>query len=208
MERLGYHYKIVRLLQALCKTSKNTVRVNQKLTDWFPTQTGVRQGCILSPQLINILLEFLKDISGVTGRGGGQGQSTPSPETSDWEISADIPGRGKMEQKQNENRKREGGKLRIFFVFVFVFCCCCCCCCCCFVFCFLFLFLFLFCFVCLFFYFCFCFCFFVNLKFVDDIVLLASDESDLQTLVDKLQEWSKTFGLKGHWTIFYHFLFN
>ena len=59
MEHLGYPSKIVRLLQALYKTSKSAVRVNQELTDWFPTQTGVRQGCILSPQLFNILLELV-----------------------------------------------------------------------------------------------------------------------------------------------------
>ena len=59
MEHLGYPSKIVRLLQALYKTSKSAVRVNQELTDWFPTHTGVRQGCILSPQLFNILLELV-----------------------------------------------------------------------------------------------------------------------------------------------------
>ena len=59
MEHLGYPSKIVRLLQVLYKTSKSAVRVNQELTDWFPTHTGVRQGCILSPQLFNILLEFV-----------------------------------------------------------------------------------------------------------------------------------------------------
>ena len=63
MEHLGYPSKIVRLLQALYKTSKTAVRVNQELTDWFPTQTGVRQGCILSPQLFNILLELVLRLS-------------------------------------------------------------------------------------------------------------------------------------------------
>ena len=34
-----------------------------------------------------------------------------------------------------------------------------------------------------------------NLRFADDIVLLAPSENDLQTLVDKVQEWSKKFRL-------------
>ena len=58
-EHLGYPSKIVRLLQALYKTFKSAVRVNQELTDWFPTHTGVRQECIPSPQLCNILFELV-----------------------------------------------------------------------------------------------------------------------------------------------------
>ena len=33
------------------------------------------------------------------------------PETSDWEISADVS--GKSSRKKKENRKREGGKLKM-----------------------------------------------------------------------------------------------
>ena len=59
MEHLGYPSKIVRFLQALYKTSTSAVRVNQELTDWFPTHTGVRHGCILSHQQFKILLELV-----------------------------------------------------------------------------------------------------------------------------------------------------
>ena len=59
MEHLSYLSKTVCVLHALYKTSKSAVQVNQELTDWFPTHTGVRQGCILSPQLFNILLELV-----------------------------------------------------------------------------------------------------------------------------------------------------
>ena len=37
--------------------SQSAVRVNGSLTDWFTTKVGVRQGCIISSQLFNILLE-------------------------------------------------------------------------------------------------------------------------------------------------------
>ncbi len=59
MGNFGYSPKIIRLLQALYKASKSAVRVDGNLTDWFTTTTGVRQGCILSPQLFNILLELV-----------------------------------------------------------------------------------------------------------------------------------------------------
>ena len=56
MRHLGYPDKIVRLLQALYQISTSAVRVDDDITEWFRTLTGVRQGCILSPQLFNILL--------------------------------------------------------------------------------------------------------------------------------------------------------
>ena len=59
MQHLGYPSKIVNLLQSLYKIFKSAVRVDNDLTDWFQTLTGVRQGCILSPQLFNILLELV-----------------------------------------------------------------------------------------------------------------------------------------------------
>ena len=40
-----------RTIQALYIISQSAVRVNGSLTDWFSTCVGVRQGCIISPQL-------------------------------------------------------------------------------------------------------------------------------------------------------------
>lgn len=59
MKFFGYPAKYITLLQALYNKSKSAVRVNGELTDWFRTTVGVRQGCILSPQLFNILLELV-----------------------------------------------------------------------------------------------------------------------------------------------------
>ena len=59
MRFFGYSNKCISLLEALYKTSASAVRVNGELTDWFKTTVGVRQGCVLSPQLFNILLEIV-----------------------------------------------------------------------------------------------------------------------------------------------------
>ena len=59
MKFFGYSNKCICLLQALYKTSSSAVRVNGELTEWFQTTVGVRQGCVLSPQLFNILLELV-----------------------------------------------------------------------------------------------------------------------------------------------------
>ena len=55
----GFPNKIIRLLEVLYNKSQSSVRVIGDITDWFKTMVGVRQGCIISPQLFNILLEFV-----------------------------------------------------------------------------------------------------------------------------------------------------
>ena len=114
MKFFGYPDKITRLLQALYKQSQSTVRVNGDLTDWFATTVGVRQGCVLSPQLFNILLELVMLYA-----------------THEVCIGANIQG------KQIN-----------------------------------------------------------NLRFADDIVLMAESADDLQVLVDRVQDSSCNFGLK------------
>ena len=59
MKFFGYRDKITRLLQALYKQSQSAVRLNGDLTDWFATTVGVRQSCVLSPELFDILLELV-----------------------------------------------------------------------------------------------------------------------------------------------------
>jgi len=38
---------------------RRTVRVDEDLSEWFITISGVMQGCVLSPLLFNILLEVV-----------------------------------------------------------------------------------------------------------------------------------------------------
>ena len=44
-------------------------------------------------------------VSGITGGALGAGGQSASPETSDWEISADLPG------KKRQGKKRKGVKI-------------------------------------------------------------------------------------------------
>ena len=113
MHHLGYPSKVIDLLKALYGTSQSAVRVNGELTSWFSTRTGVRQGCVLSPQLFNILLELVLRLA-----------------IQDEQIGAKVNG-------QIIN----------------------------------------------------------NLRFADDIVLLAESKKDLQALVSKVDAFSKKFGL-------------
>eukprot|EP00057_Strongylocentrotus_purpuratus_P023161 XP_011677635.1 PREDICTED: uncharacterized protein LOC105444715 [Strongylocentrotus purpuratus] len=92
----------------------SAVRVNGELTDWFKTTVGVRQGCALSPQLFNILLEAVMLYA-----------------IHDTKIGVRVQG-----QLIN------------------------------------------------------------NLRFADDIVLIADNDRDLQTIVDLVHQSSSNFGLK------------
>ena len=42
-----------------------TVRTGHRTTDWFQTEKGVRQGCILSPCLFNLYAEYIMRNAGL-----------------------------------------------------------------------------------------------------------------------------------------------
>ena len=54
---MGFPPQLVQLLSSLYKNQKACVRIAGVLSDWFSIQKGVRQGCILSPYLFNIVSE-------------------------------------------------------------------------------------------------------------------------------------------------------
>ena len=47
------------LLRNLCAGQEATVRTGHGTTDWFQIGKGVYQGCILSPCLFNLYVEYL-----------------------------------------------------------------------------------------------------------------------------------------------------
>ena len=42
-----------------------TVRTGHGTTDWFKTEKGIRQGCILSPCLVNVNAEYIMRNAGL-----------------------------------------------------------------------------------------------------------------------------------------------
>jgi exonuclease III len=57
MRMHGVQEKLIRLIKSLYDKSEAAVRQDRQLTDWFRTTVGVRQGCTLSPDLFNLVLE-------------------------------------------------------------------------------------------------------------------------------------------------------
>lgn len=63
MRNFGIEEKLINLIQTVYKKAENAVRVEHDLTEWFKTEVGTRQGCILSPTLFIIILEAIYRIA-------------------------------------------------------------------------------------------------------------------------------------------------
>ena len=59
LAHIGIDKKIIKILEKLYEIFKCAVTIDGKLTEWFSVVVGVRQGCLLSPTLFNIFLEFV-----------------------------------------------------------------------------------------------------------------------------------------------------
>ena len=55
----GEDPKITSLIEAMYYSVECAVVINGQLTEWFRVETGVRQGCLLSPILFSFFLEFV-----------------------------------------------------------------------------------------------------------------------------------------------------
>ena len=59
------------LLRKLYEDQEATVRTGHGKTDWFQIGKGVRQGCILSPCLLNFYAEYIMRNAGLEETQGG-----------------------------------------------------------------------------------------------------------------------------------------
>jgi len=59
MMDMGYPLHFIDLLAKLYKKQLAKVKVAGTLSEWFRVKKGVRQGCVLSPYLFNILAEMV-----------------------------------------------------------------------------------------------------------------------------------------------------
>ena len=59
MKRFNINSKLIESIQHLHNKAESAVYFDGQIGEWFRTTTGVRQGCLLSPNtiLFNILLE-------------------------------------------------------------------------------------------------------------------------------------------------------
>jgi len=59
MTDMGYPIHLIDLLSKLFRKQLTKVKVAGTLSEWFLVKKGVRQGCVLSPYMINILMEMV-----------------------------------------------------------------------------------------------------------------------------------------------------
>ena len=59
LRAIGIPEKMVNIIKIMYKHSECAVTIDGNLTAWFKVKVGVRQGCLLSPTLFNIFLEFV-----------------------------------------------------------------------------------------------------------------------------------------------------
>ena len=59
LRAIGISSKIVNIIKNLYLDTKCAVVIDGQITDWFSVNVGVRQGCLLSPTLFNIFLEYV-----------------------------------------------------------------------------------------------------------------------------------------------------
>ena len=69
MLEMGFPIHLVELIRKLYTKQKAKVKAAGVMSDWFAVLKGVRQGCILSPQLFNLFAEAVmrEALEGFTG---------------------------------------------------------------------------------------------------------------------------------------------
>ena len=59
MRKMGFPKRIVSLIEAFYSEQQSAVRTDSGTTYWFCVRKGVRQGCIMSPQLFSVYTESI-----------------------------------------------------------------------------------------------------------------------------------------------------
>ena len=60
-ETYWYMQKLVNIIEKISEKTTYAVVVDRLLTDWSSVSVGVRQGCLLSPTVLNLILAFIMD---------------------------------------------------------------------------------------------------------------------------------------------------
>ena len=59
LKEMGIPEHLTCLLRSQYAVQEATIRTRHGTTDWFQIEKGVRQGCILSPCLLNLYVEYI-----------------------------------------------------------------------------------------------------------------------------------------------------
>ena len=75
MKKYSISTNLIQVIKNLYDKATSAVLFNSSIGDWFRTTVGVRQGCLLSPTLLNIFLERImtdsfEDHEGTVSIGG------------------------------------------------------------------------------------------------------------------------------------------
>ena len=111
MRKFNISKGIVNAIEALYESSRSAVLREDEVSDhgdWFCTRVGVRQGCLLSPTLFNICLEYImmKTLDGFEGSFSIGGRTVTNLRfTDDIILCRRTDGR-----TEHMNKKARGGK--------------------------------------------------------------------------------------------------
>ena len=67
----GVGGKLLKAVQSFYVDSRACVRVRQDVSEWFPVNAGLRQGCVMSPWLFNVYMDGVVREVNVKGLGKG-----------------------------------------------------------------------------------------------------------------------------------------
>ncbi len=66
MSSVGVNQRIIEIVKKMYQNTQCAVMIGGAMTEWFGVEVGVRQGCILSPTLFNLFLEFaMKELKSI-----------------------------------------------------------------------------------------------------------------------------------------------
>ena len=79
--------KLVQLISALYCGTESAVRCGGSISDYFPVNTGVRQGCVLAPSLFNTCMDH---VLGRMSESSGCGASFGRVKITDLDFAGDV----------------------------------------------------------------------------------------------------------------------
>ena len=84
----GVGEKLLEAVQSFYIDSRACVRVGNDVSEWFPVNVGLREGCVMSPWLFNVYMDGV--VREVNVRVLGKGLELPSANNISLEVTDNI----------------------------------------------------------------------------------------------------------------------